>query len=218
MRAIPLPEDAMHAAALPCPAISLAAPRSPERLRLVPAGTGARREAVEAFIRRRFAEEHGARVTRFLPCLMGLHAEDGSLHGAVGLRLARTEPLFLERYLDLPVEAALAARGVPGVSRDRLVEVGNLAADGQGTARRLIVALAARLAGEGHEWVVFTATPTLANSFRRLGLEPHRLGAADPARLGAERADWGRYYDSRPLVMAGRVPAAAPEWPSRDER
>lgn len=200
----------MDALTLPCPVISLAAARAPAGLRLVPAGTGARRHAVEAFIRRRFAEEHGARVTRFMPCLLGLHAADGSLHGAVGLRLARTGPLFLERYLDRPVEEALADRGIAGVSRERLVEVGNLAADGQGTARRLIVELAGRLSGEGLDWVVFTATPTLANSFRRLGLAPHRLGAADPSRLGAERADWGRYYDGHPQVMAGAVPARAP--------
>jgi hypothetical protein len=175
-------------------------------LRLVPAASGHQRFVVEAFIRRRFAEQHAARVTRFMPCLLGLHAADGSLHGAVGLRRAQAGPLFLERYLDLPIEEAIGLRAGEAVGRSEIVEVGNLAADGQGTARRLIVSLADRLAGEGLRWVAFTGTPALINSFRRLGLCPQRLGPADPARLGAELSDWGRYYDCRPQVMVGRIP------------
>lgn len=174
-------------------------------LRLLPAAPGHQRFVVEAFIRRRFAEEHAARITRFMPSLFGLHASDGSLHGAVGLRRAATGPLFLERYLDLPIEQAIEARCGEAVARGEIAEVGNLAADGRGTARRLIVSLAGQLGGQGVRWVAFTATPALLNSFRRLGLALHRLGPADPARIGPERADWGRYYDCRPQVVAGRL-------------
>ena len=175
-------------------------------LRLVPAAPGHQRFVVEAFIRRRFAEQHDARVTRFMPCLLGLHASDGSLHGAVGLRHAQEGPLFLERYLDPPIEEAIGLRFDGAADRSEIVEVGNLAADGQGSARRLIVSLAERLSGRGLRWVAFTGTPALLNSFRRLGLSLHRLGAADPARVGPEIADWGRYYDCRPQVMVGRIP------------
>lgn len=180
--------------------------RSAPGLRLVPAAPGHQRFVVEAFIRRRFAEQHAARVTRFMPCLLGLHAADGSLHGAVGLRLAREGPLFLERYLDHPIEEAIGLRCDGAAARSEIVEVGNLAAEGQGTARRLIVSLAERLSGRGLRWVAFTGTPTLLNSFRRLGLSLHRLGPADPARVGPEISDWGRYYDCRPQVMVGRIP------------
>ena len=175
-------------------------------LRLVQAAPGHQRFVVEAFIRRRFAEQHAARVTRFMPCLLGLHASDGSLHGAVGLRHAQEGPLFLERYLDHPIEEAIGLRCDGAADRSEIVEVGNLAADGRGSARRLIVSLAERLSGRGLRWVAFTGTPALLNSFRRLGLSLHRLGAADPARVGAEISDWGRYYDCRPQVMVGRIP------------
>ncbi len=182
------------------------APAPVQCLRLVPAAAGRHRLAVEAFIRRRFAEEHAARITRFMPSLLGLHASDGGLHGAVGLRHAGTAPLFLERYLDLPIEQAIALRCGGPVDRSEIVEVGNLAAGGPGTARRLIAALAERLAGQGLVWVAFTGTPVLLNSFRRLGLSLLRLGPADPARVGRELADWGRYYDCRPQVVVGRIP------------
>lgn len=175
-------------------------------LRLVRAAPGHQRFVVEAFIRRRFAETHAARITRFMPCLFGLHAADGSLHGAVGLRLATAEPLFLERYLDQPIEQAIGQRCGRAADRREIVEVGNLAADGHGTSRRLIVSLAEKLSGQGLRWVAFTGTPALLNSFRRLGLSPQRLGPADPSRVGAELSDWGRYYDCRPQVMVGRIP------------
>jgi len=175
-------------------------------LRLVQAAPGHQRFVVEAFIRRRFAEQHAARVTRFMPCLLGLHAADGSLHGAVGLRLAHAGPLFLERYLDHPIEEAIGLRCDGAADRGEIVEVGNLAADGQGSARRLIVSVAERLSGRGLRWVAFTGTPALLNSFRRLGFSLHRVGPADPARLGPEHSDWGRYYDCRPQVMFGRIP------------
>ena len=140
-----------------------------------------------------------------MPRLLGLEAGDSSLHGAVGYRSAGEHPLFLERYLDLPIEQAIRQRFGRTVARDEIVEVGNLAAAGVGTARRLIVALTDLLAAEGFRWVAFTGTATLLNSFLRLGLSPCVIGLADPARVGDELPDWGTYYDTGPRVMVGEI-------------
>lgn len=167
---------------------------------------GARRAALEQFIRQRFELQHGARIRHFMPCLFGLENPAGQLLGAVGVRSAGNGSLFLERYLDEPIHEAIGARlGHTEPGRGELVEVGNLAADNPGAARLLIVALTDLLVALGFRWVTFTGTPTLLNSFQRLGLTPIALGEADPARMGAELADWGSYYDSRPLVMAGDI-------------
>ncbi len=166
----------------------------------------ARRHAVEDFVRERFAAHYQARVRHFMPRLFALEAADGSLHGAVGCRSAAEQGLFLERYLDDPVERVIARRVGEPVAREGIVEVGNLAAHGAGTARLLIIALTRILAAEGLRWVCFTGTPALINSFRRLGLEPLTLGPADPRRMGAELPEWGSYYDAGPLVMAGEIP------------
>nr|WP_322940041.1 thermostable hemolysin [Pseudomonas sp. s4] len=166
----------------------------------------ARRAALEGFIRQRFEQQHGARIHHFMPCLFGLENPAGQLLGAVGVRSAGSGTLFLERYLDQPVEQAIGARlGLSQPGRGELVEVGNLAADSPGAARLLIVALTDLLVALGFRWVTFTGTPPLLNSFQRLGLTPIALGEADPTRMGAELADWGSYYDSRPLVMAGDI-------------
>ncbi|HRP22866.1 MAG TPA: thermostable hemolysin [Thauera sp.] len=183
----------------------------PRSLHLVPADA-ARRAAVQDFIRDRFAAHYQADVRHFMPCLFGLEADDGSLHGAVGCRSAAVQPLFLERYLDESIEDAIAARSGERVERADVVEVGNLAARGAGLSRLLIVALTRLLAAEGVRWAGFTGTPALINSFRRLGIVLHGLAPADPLRLGVDheqwRAEWGTYYDNRPQVMVAEVPGA----------
>ena len=179
----------------------------PRSLHLV-AVDAARRAAVHDFIRDRFAAHYQADVRHFMPCLFGLEADDGSLHGAVGCRSAAVQPLFLERYLDEPIEHVIAARSGEAVERADVVEVGNLAARGAGMSRLLIVALTRLLATQGVRWAGFTGTPALINSFRRLGIALHRLAPADPSRLGADRDEWGSYYDAGPQVMVAEVPGA----------
>lgn len=163
-----------------------------------------RRAEAESFIRGVFAHHYGATVTSFAPQLLILEDRQ-RIVAAAGWRDARTETLFLERYLDAPVEQAMAQLADQSVARARLVEVGNLAADKPGGSLRVILALASRLDLLGYEWVVFTATQDLIGIFARLGLPLLALSKADPARLGDEARAWGRYYDTGPIVVAGRI-------------
>ncbi len=164
------------------------------------------RAEVEQFVHSNFLQAYGADVRLFMPTLMSLRSDDGKLLGALGLRLAKDDELFLERYLDRPVEQLLAARINSPVDRDGMVEVGNLAVSGAGGGRWLITALTAYLYASRGKWVVFTAGPVLCNAFSRMGMDLIELGDADPSRLGAdELATWGSYYDQKPKVMAGRV-------------
>ena len=124
---------------------------------------------------------------------------------AAGWRGGNQKPLFLERYLDEPVEQLLERLSGQRLVRERLVEVGHLASEKPGGSLHVILALAQHLARSGYEWVVFTATSELVRIFTRLGLPLLALAAADPARLGDEARDWGRYYDTQPVVVAGRI-------------
>jgi hypothetical protein len=183
------------------------------------------REAVEGLIRRVYAERFGARVKQFAPVLVSLQEGEGACArpvAAAGFRFA-TQPLFLERYLDLPIEQLLASEGsVP--ARARIVEVGHLAAVRAGEGRRLILRLAQHLAALQVEWVVSTLTEELRQLFTRMGVAPLALGVADPQRLGAGAADWGSYYEHHPVVLAGslalamrRLPLDRPDQPMRLE-
>lgn len=165
------------------------------------------RAAAEGFIADIFRRHYGAAVSSFAPNLMLLE-DAGRIAAAAGWRCAGEERLFLETYLDEPIEAAVARLAGQPVKREAIVEVGNLAADRAGGSVDVILNLARHLDRLGYEWVAFTATSELIGIFRRLGLPPLALASADPARLGADAADWGSYYDSRPIVVAGRIALA----------
>lgn len=166
------------------------------------------RSALETLIRERFAGDHGARISHFLPRLLGLW--QGELaQAAVGAQCADDAPLFLEAYLDTSIERTLSESFGQPVDRSSIVEIGNLACNRPGLQRALILNLVEQLHDEGYAWLVFTATPAVRNGFRRLGLSASPLALADPARLSAQsREAWGSYYELVPWVMGGSLTLA----------
>lgn len=167
--------------------------------------TGSNRVLAEKFISQRFAESFGSRVDSFMPRLFSLRNEHGDLCGAFGLRSA-SRKLFLEQYLDLPIEKAIAVRLGCAVERQCIVEVGHFSGTFPGAVRAMICLLTERLYREGYSWVSFTGTSSLRNAFGRMGLAPLDLLAADIERLPAdERAAWGSYYEHAPHVLVGNI-------------
>lgn len=190
----PLAPAAAGVAAAPCV--------DPPRLCLHPGGAPRRAQA-EAFIRGVYAAHYGATIRHWAPTLVTLE-EDGRVLAAAGYRPAQT-PLFLERYLALPVQQAIAVRAGVRVARHGIIEVGHFASAKPGAGRRLMALLGRHLAAAGHVWVVSTATDELRRIFERLRIRALELGCADPALLGAAATDWGSYYRHAPLVLAGEI-------------
>lgn len=168
----------------------------------------AQRAEVEQFIRAVYAERFGAVLRRFAPQLVSLRDADGRITAAAGYRGAGREALFLERYLDEPVQDALARHAGEAPTRAHVVEVGHLAAARAGEGRRLILRLGPHLAAQGYQWVVSTLTEELRALFVRIGVTPLALGGAAATALGPEAADWGDYYAHHPVVLAGHLPLA----------
>jgi hypothetical protein len=163
------------------------------------------RPAVEQFIRSRFLRDHDAELSHLMPRLFSLSNADGQMVAGFGLREASKARLFMECYLDEPVEARIARLAGRPVRRERVIEVGNLAAH-PGGARSMITLLTQHLYDLDFEWVTFTGVTRLRSAFRRLGLQPLEIAAATPERLTeSERKAWGRYFESLPIVMAGHV-------------
>jgi hypothetical protein len=171
------------------------------------ADTPGERAALERFIAERFFLAHGARIGHFCAHLLGLRDPLGRWQAAAGYTPASSGRLFLEHYLDRPVEQALAAAAGERIPREALAEVGNLATAAAGMGRALIPAIGRHLHRLGYRWVAFTATRELRNAFRRLRLEPLELAPAAAARLPDGGAAWGSYYAHDPSVMAGRIAA-----------
>jgi len=166
---------------------------------------GRQRRMAERFIGDCFLDTFGSRVEAFMPRLFTVQQPDGTLCGAFGLRSGRSR-LFLEQYLDEPIEAVLSRHADRPIARDRIIEVGHFFGAYPGVVRAMIALLTERLHREGFDWVVFTGTIGLRNAFGRLGLAPIDICAADGARLPPEqRAAWGHYYAHAPHVLAGHI-------------
>lgn len=161
------------------------------------------RAEIEQFISNVFHQAYGAKIKSFKPCLMSLRDQDHHLVAACGFRSAALEPLFLETYLDRPIETALSERtGLP-VKRNDVVEVGNFSVTEPGMARYLITAIVDQLYATSKQWAVFTAVPVVRNAFIKMNLVPVILGDADKSRLHPEeQAKWGSYYEQKPQIMA----------------
>lgn len=163
------------------------------------------RQALEEFIHHTFKRAYGANVQHFLPRLMSLKNHQDNLLAAVGFHAAKNDPLFLEQYLDNPVEGVLSEKLGCHVQRRNIMEIGNLAVASAGGARGLIIALTSYIKGAGFDWVVFTAVPSLVNSFKKMELEIIPLMEAKKERLINGRDQWGSYYNTKPIVVAGNV-------------
>ena len=140
-----------------------------------------------------------------MPQLLALFDEQGEVLAAVGMRDASRQRLFLEYYLDHPVELSVRELAGVTVERERIVEIGNLASRDRRASRRLFNLLARHLHAERFEWAVFTGCSSLHRMFAALGIETVTLGRALQSRLPVEQQTWGGYYEDDPHVVAGCV-------------
>lgn len=192
--------------------IDLPAVRGPRRslgrsLRLAVAGNEApQRPELEAFVQAAFKRRHGANVTSFMPTLLSFRDTVGRLRGVVGLRGAERRPLYLEQYLEQPIEATIAAATGQSVRRSQVVEVGNLAGTNCRAAVRMVALLPAYLLSLDYLWIAFTATSSVRTILEGFGAPLVELARADGACVAQGQDRWGRYYETDPRVFAGYLP------------
>ena len=169
------------------------------------------RAELEQFVHNIFKRAYDADVKEFMPQLMSLRNTQGELLAVCGLRHAKNSQLFLERYLDQPVERMISEKSGQAVARHDIVEIGNLAVAHPETSRSLLASISLYLHGTNTAWGVFTGIPSLRNSLSKLNMLLLPLGIASLSHLPPhEHAAWGRYYDEKPHVMAVQraLPAA----------
>ncbi|MGD9661958.1 MAG: thermostable hemolysin [Porticoccaceae bacterium] len=171
--------------------------------RLTTAGEDERAE-VEAFIAEKFRHHHNARISTFLPALLNIHC-GGKYTAALGLNPAAHGAMFVEQYLDQPAEQAIATLAHQPISRNSIVEVGNLVSSLNGATALLYLMLLAVVQRAGFQWVIFTATPEVQRSIEKIGFKIAPICEADPSRLSTDSGQWGSYYDAKPWVTLGYV-------------
>jgi len=161
---------------------------------------------VTTFVHEVFKRTYGANVRSFMSDFVRVRDRHGVMKAVMGYRSAESGPLYLENYLDEPIEVMVSRyMGIP-VKRSEIVEVGNLAEASPGDARMAIIGATAFLHAAGFKWVAFTGVTRLRNAFVRLGLSPKQLIEVDERRLSAEEMEqWGSYYAGDPVVCFGSI-------------
>ncbi len=161
------------------------------------------RSEVEAFIQAVFKVTYDANITDFMPILVALRDNSGVLMAAFGLRPAAEYPLFLEQYLDTPIETLMSHQLGTTIHRQQITCIGNLAVSNPRNAGVLIAHIIQHSLDIGIEWGVATAHHSLQNGLIKGGRDVYPLHVADKTRLTAdEQAKWGSYYDHLPQVIA----------------
>jgi hypothetical protein len=163
------------------------------------------RAEVEAFIHAVFKRAYDAEVTNFMPHLVALRDNNGVLMAAFGLKKASEGPLFLEQYLDEPIESLISKKLGKNINRHAITKIGNLAVANPRNAGVLIAHVIQHSLDMGIEWCVATAHHSLQNGVVKGGRDVYPLYPADKARLSKkEQAKWGSYYDRMPQVVVIR--------------
>lgn len=168
------------------------------------------RPAMEERIRRDFARHFSARIAGFMPYLLKYDQSAGT--GVLGFRPAAEEPLYLENYLDSPIELFLANVLRMPVLRSEVVEVGQFVVDDRASAAAMFRDLVPFLIERGHVWIAFTATRTIRCMLRRAGLSGLAIAAAREEKIRSQADDWGSYYSNDPQVVIGKLPDVGGHW------
>lgn len=165
----------------------------------------AERRRVERFIEDLFHTKYAAQIKSHYPYLMSVHDKHDNILAALGFRYAKQNELFLENYLDLPIEVLVSQKLGNQCLRGQITEVGNLASNGFGGYIFMFSALLAYLDSQDQTVITATVTASLQRYFKRLQMAPAKLANANQERLNDGGRSWGSYYDTDPQVSAGKI-------------
>ena len=171
------------------------------------------RKEVEQFTHDIYALRYKADISQFLPHMVAMrHSESKQLVASAGFQTTHSDTdnktLFLEQYLDFPIEKAASAVGRRRFQRSDFVEVGNLAGAITGAGHLITLTLAEYLTKQGYDWIAFTLTRNMVRAFESLKLQPISLVGASEERVSDDRTTWGSYFNTRPEVMIGDMQSA----------
>ena len=171
----------------------------------------ARYEILKARIRGGFGSHFNACISGFMPDLAAYRHVGGS-GGVIGIRGAGGEKLFLESYLDQPVEDVIALVSDAPVHRRHVVEVGQFVIDERAAVGDFFRDLVPFLRSLGYEWVCFTGTRRIRTLLASIGFAGFSIACASRERITDTTDDWGTYYEHEPEVILGKLSDPRGSW------
>jgi hypothetical protein len=157
------------------------------------------------FTKDRFQHCFDCELTQFYPIILTSWLK-GELQAVVGVRSAVDGPLFLEQYLDSPVEVLFEELSL---DRSQIVEIGGFAALDKMAAIPLMEKTANVLLEMGFAHAVCTANKPIRRCLSSINVPFEQLAVADSKLLQGSTESWGSYYATTPFVLAGDIQTGA---------
>ena len=163
------------------------------------------RASLETFVRHSYKKIFNAQLNSFLPNLVASTTSDDQIWAAFGYADAGQGKLFLENYLDDPIEKLVSKKIGKNIQRKKIVEVGNLSITHMADSVKTMRDIAGYLQSLGYEWIVCTATRYLRLLFLKSGAKPVSIAQAPKSRVSEDGSEWGSYYVTAPEILIGNV-------------
>lgn len=157
------------------------------------------RAEVEALVQGVYAREYDAKIKTFADLMIALPAPQSGYMAAAGLRIGGG--FFSEVYLERPIQEVLSDHWCPPAARLEIAEVTTLAAVHPNASHALFAGITGHLRQQGVRFAFFTVTERLHMMLKRVGIPAQELAPATIDKVNTP-ADWGRYYDTNPRVVA----------------
>lgn len=169
------------------------------------------RSSLEARVRSGFGQHFNACIEGFMPDLAVYEHATGA-SGVIGIRSAAEERLFLESYLDMPIEKIIQLTSGHSADRDEIVEVGQFVVDDRDIVADFFRDLVPFLQSQGFKWVCFTGTNRIRALLARIGFAGYPVTQAAKTRVYDEKNQWGSYYEHEPVVIIGKLSDPRGDW------
>jgi hypothetical protein len=190
---------------------SATAPRELKGIFSIVDGASGSRKMLEDRVRSGFGTHFGACIAGFMRQLTAYRHASGAT-GVIGIRSAADESLYLENYLEEPVERIISRLAGCPVGRCRIVEVGQFVVDDREIVVDFFLDLVPFLRSLGFDWICFTGTDRIRAILARMGLQGYPVAPATAERVNHLGDRWGTYYDNDPVVTIGSLSDPAGRW------
>lgn len=174
------------------------------------------RTELESRIRAGFGQHFQACIEGFMSDL-AIYQHACGAEGVIGIRDAAAEMLFLESYLDRPIEVVVRQCAGLSVRREQIAEVGQFVVSDRDIVSDFFRDLVLFLQSQGFDWVCFTGTNRIRALLSRMGFEGRPVATATRDRIVYSADDWGTYYEHEPVVVIGKLSDPQGSWFTHNE-
>ncbi len=163
-------------------------------------------DVVEDYIYRSFKKKYSANVKYSFPYVLTLNYKK-RICAAAGIRLAESGPLFLERYLQYPVEQETGMCFKTAVRRESIVELSNIISVWRGNNKLLLMLLIDLLHKVNREWLLLLSNREVEDALKKINFTTIRLSDISAKILNGEKEQWGSYFNDNSRIILCHVPS-----------